>query len=398
MGGSNCGFVSPLANSAAVKLTQYELPGALGPALIATTADQVIVFSKRFNEDGNGWILQSYSPESGPQWTRDFSNSQGMMRISGDGHAWILAGTELHELSQGGNLVKVHRLHIGVNYKIETFVLLPDGYLTLSVHSTNSGVLRPTVTRQQFDDTVLWETYLPIAKELLPREGGSWDTYYVDTPLLASPSLIFVGLSASSGIGCYYALDRQTGSLGWSTDSGPTGFVAVTNPEHILLGHQGYGVFRSFLYDSTGRVEDGWKSHGHVVVTEDQRMLVVEMENVLPSRSRVCELLPRGRIREGPELFQYYTCAPLVTNDGRILFWRDSELNMIDSKMKRVRLHRDDSFPADALTSRMVLTSGGVLVFRLNQSLLFVDADLSPLALSSWPCYLGNSLGNPVIS
>lgn len=189
------------------------------------------------------------------------------------------------------------------------------------------------------DGRVLWRTDVPTSPLVPPkavkgsndrpfnRPAASWIPAR-PKPLLVSGNRVLAGFTdmPSTGVGIAFGLDLGSGTLRWSTLWQPLDEMAALGDGSFLVGAQGYGAFRTTQHDSEGRIVCAWQSHGRMVVQPDGRVRVIELENILPSKSHVAMLLPDGTVERRAPLPGYYTSELAALSDGTVVFWREGAL------------------------------------------------------------------------
>ncbi len=225
-----------------------------------------------------------------------------------------------------------------------------------------------------------------------PREFGPSH----EDPLLVSGGRILAGFEDfGSGLGVCHLLERRTGRLLLTTESGPGGHKAVVGPGEFLVGEQGYGAFATTRYAADGAEVGRWASHGALTVDPAGVIRCVEMENRLPSPSNFRVFGARGSLVGGPPLSGYYTSHPALDVSGNVVFFRDRKLRVIDPELReRVFATTDED---EQLLGRIVLLRDGLVAFTHGRQLLLARTDLGDLAPGIWPCQDGNLRGNPVV-
>jgi hypothetical protein len=340
------------------------------------------------------------------------------LRISETGAPWIGCATTLREV--GG--ARSRWISIGEQLyqheRLASFVLLPDGFL-VSTYRTE-GPLHPRLIRFDEVGNARWSTAVPVgAVEVTGMPSASaepegstslvtttrrwqpetWDTRLVHDPLVVAGELVIAGYCEhSSGIGRRYCADLASGHMLWWTPARRDSRVAVVGNERFLLGVQGYGAFDTYLYDRGGEPLQHWPSAGYAVVDGANRIRVIEMEDVMPSRMHASVFDQDGTVRAGPHLDGYHTTYPLLTSEGALLFFRDGRLTTIDVDGELRVLYADPKTSDASVMSRMLLHTDGTLVFAVDDELWLLATELAPLTSSPWPCGDGNMRGNPVVA
>jgi hypothetical protein len=306
--------------------------------------------------------------------------------------------------------------HLRKNEKVETFVILPDGFVVATSEQGTNGPEKPHVLRLTAAGDCVWTQSLPPTRvdheevvEMTGQSGWksepspawqpeSWETIGTDALVVSGDLLLASYFEYRSGIGRHYCLSLDSGHFQWISSPSPTGYVATTAPGQFLIGRQGYGTFASLLRDSSHETLDKWKSHGMVVTQPDGNIGVVEMENVLPSRMRVARYEPGGEVVHGDPLTGYPTTHPVLSEDGRMAFFRDGRLLIANQDLTLTTVLEERGARELLVIGRTLLQDDGTVAFTVADEVWLVDTDLAPMAQTAWPCGSGNPGGNPVLS
>lgn len=346
----------------------------------------------------------------------------GQLRVAGTGSVWLAGSSVLYETLPSGSPGRQLELPHDPDEWLGTFVVLPDGFLLAWTTSPYRG---GRVERLDDQGSRSWSTPLPVLplpgrpvsygvirsvdfatgragdtapwrpREFYPhREGG----------ILVSGDRVLSSYwdMWGSGLAMAFCLDLPSGDLVWATLPGALKGFSVAGPGRFLIGAEGYGAFKTRLYDPDGEVVTAWPSYGGAVVRDDE-VIVVEQtrDSVWPGRVRI--LHPDGTMSDGPVLPGFPTCGPVLSRDGRAAFWRDGQLQVLDPDLSIHTLHRD----GDASGSRtMLLLDEGCLAFMLardrptggsGSALVLASTNLAALDDGPWPCRQGNLHCNPVV-
>lgn len=135
------------------------------------------------------------------------------------------------------------------------------------------------------------------------------------------------------GIGRTFFLHLDSGETVSATAPAPTGRKAIAGPGQFLIGSQGYGAFTTSRFGRDGAETGRWASHGPMLVDKNGSASGPELENRLPSRSRLRRLAPDNTLVHGPALTGYYTSDPAMDCEGTAVFWRDGKLLAVDKDL-----------------------------------------------------------------
>jgi hypothetical protein len=327
------------------------------------------------------WTVMAWSLDDGEIWREAITWSEVSLRsrtyprlsVTDDGVVWISRDKQLLRVDSG-EVVEVGAV-------ISRFVCLADGFL-VALHedgSSNTDVV--SVARIDANGVVMWRTMLEAPPQLTPSLDSrptTWDMRLVrGDPIVADASMTVVGAcDYSSGIGCRYGLALDSGEIAWRTEPRPWSYVTPTG-HSWLLGQQGYGAFEIREVAQDGSELKRWPSDGYVALLPTGAIHVIELENVLPSRTHATALLPGGDVRRGAHLPEFYTSRPALTADGELVFWRNDELQVVDPELRQRRLAPAPSGETDP--SMMYLTAEGTLAFTLGSRLWVEESDFRPV-------------------
>jgi hypothetical protein len=293
--------------------------------------------------------------------------------VTDEGVVWVSRDQQLVRVDSG-EVVEVGAL-------ISRFICLVDGFL-VALHEDGSSIRDVvSVARIDANSRVMWRTMLEAPPRLtssMDSRPTTWDMMLVQDPIVADARLTVVGAcDYSSGIGCRYGLALDSGEVAWRTEARPWSYVTPTG-HSWLLGQQGYGVFEIREVAQDGSELERWPSDGYVALIPTGAIHVIELENVLPSRTHASALLPGGAVRRGAHLPEFYTSRPALTADGELVFWRNGELQVVDPELRQRTLAPAPSGELDA-PSRMHLTAEGTLAVTLGSRLGVEESDFRPV-------------------
>jgi hypothetical protein len=328
------------------------------------------------------WTVMAWSLDDGEIWREAITWSGVSVRsrttphlsVTDEGVVWVSRDRQIVRVDSG-EVVEVGAL-------ISRFICLADGFL-VALHEDGSSI-KDVVSVARIDENgvVMWRTMLEVPPELTSSMLGdrrtTWDMGLVrGDPIVAGAHLTVVGAcDYSSGIGCRYALALDSGEVAWRTEPRPWSYVTSTG-HSWLLGQQGYGAFEIREVAHDGSELERWPSDGYVALLPTSAIHVIELENVLPSRTHASALLPGGVVRRGAHLPEFYTSRPALTADGELVFWRNGKLQVVDSELRQRTLAPAPS--GEIFPSRMHLTAEGTLAFTLGNRLWVEESDFRPL-------------------
>ena len=329
------------------------------------------------------WTVVAWSLDDGEIW-RDAITWSGVsvdrrtiprLSVTDEGVVWVSRDQQLVRVDSG-QVVEAGAL-------ISRFICLVDGFL-VALHEDGSSITDVvSIARVDANGTVMWRTMLEAPPELTSLMGSrdrdmTWDMRLVrGDPIVAGGRLTFVGACEySGGLGCRYGLALDSGEVAWRTEARPWSYVTPTG-HSWLLGQQGYGAFELREVAEDGSELGRWPSDGYVAILATGAIHVIELENVLPSRTHASALLPGGDVRRGAHLPEFYTSRPALTADGELVFWRNGELQVVDPELCQRTLAPAPSEKEDP--SRMHLTAEGTLAFTLGGRLWVEESDFQPV-------------------
>jgi hypothetical protein len=329
------------------------------------------------------WTVIAWSLDEGEIWREAItwsgvsvgSRTTPHLSVTDAGVVWVSRDEQLVRVDSG-QVVEAGAL-------ISRFICLADGFL-VAVHEDGSSI-KDVVSVARIDENgrVMWRTMLEVPPELTSSMRGdrrtTWDMRLVrGDPIVAGARLTVVGAcDYSGGLGCRYGLALDSGEVAWRTEARPWSYVTPTG-HSWLLGQQGYGVFEIREVAEDGSELERWPSDGHVAILPAGAIHVIELENVLPSRTHATALLPGGDVRKGARLPEFYTSRPALTADGELVFWRNGELQVVDPELRQRTLGPAPSGELED-PSRMHLTAEGTLAFTLGSRLWVEESDFRPV-------------------
>jgi hypothetical protein len=338
-------------------------------------------------------------------WQHEIDGHPLPALVSSDRTVWQSRGEPdsgtLTELDLTGSVVRTVVLEHQPHEHLGAFVRLEDGFCAAWLPAARNRIVPPDrfprVTRLADDGATLWSTTVRFdAHGVVDREElRTIETSYQSPLLVSGDRALVTYADGSSGMSVSYFLDTTDGRIVAETSPGPSGINVIVAPGEFLIGHQGYGEFRTTRHDRSGATLQSWPSHGMLLVDRHGAIRGPEHENVLPSRSRFRELADDGTLRDGPPLSGYHTTYPALDDTGTAVFWRDGQLLAVDADFHSRTLF---AAPDDrTVMSRVLLLDEGRVAFALHGELLmFTRTGLGPLDTGCWPCGTGNTNGNPV--
>ncbi len=102
----------------------------------------------------------------------------------------------------------------------------------------------------------------------------------------------------------------------------------------FILGLEGYGCFKTWLYDRNGKLVQEWRSYGHYIVGENDDIRVLECDRRDPTESRLVRLKKDGQIEKGQILNDSQIGKPLVLGDSSIFFIDYGVIRIVDLNLK----------------------------------------------------------------
>ncbi len=381
---------------------QKHLPGvALQIAL--TTGNMLCILTRDERQDHH---LAGFDLSGNQRFVQPLTFSARSLRLSTDGTIWAGCTSQLQQYDDQGRHVRSLTLPCRKNEALGNFLLLDDGFIVI-IQNESSRKAAAAILRLDSQGNIQWST--PIIPEPMslasaqesperpPWRPRMWVAHF-QTPLLLNGQTLLVHLHdfPASGIGIVYAFDPSSGAIRWALPPRPYDCKAIAGPDRFLIGAQGYGAFDTWQYDTAGANLQYWPSHGYYLLTENNEIRLVEMENISPSRMHFAILKAGGSVEKGPHLPGYYTSYPIIDKGGNTVFWRKGELILIDQNMEMTILASENTYPRYAFPSRMLLDDQGNLIFALEDELRIYPAGLEPLANSPWAIEEGSLLRNPV--
>lgn len=201
-------------------------------------------------------------------------------------------------------------------------------------------------------------------KPARPWKPQQWNIVYGDVHVSGDRVLAVYAEMPRSGIGIGYGIDLATGAVVYRTAPGPHGEIAPAPAAgSFLVGLQGYGAFETRLVDRDGVVRTTWPSHG--IALPGHPIRIIELENVLPSKSHMATLLDDGGVRRGAHLTGYYTSPAIVAADGSAVFWRDGALMRATPDGERVERLLPTSVPGDPYARTLAGSVPGRVVLNV---------------------------------
>lgn len=364
----------------------------------------------------DGFDLVAYDLEGTVQWTHSWANpsvpyySAHEIQIDRKGVAWVLYEDAVTGISTAsGAVVESHKIPKRAIESAAAFQLLDDGFLiSLCRHKTAIGY--PRVMRLDRSRSVRWVERIPTSA-LNPEQLQAWQAGQRSGPGAGtwiptiSPPLVLSGRSVLAGFwnmprtgtGVWYSLNLESGRLQWTTPEQPIEHAVSLPDGRFLVSGQGYGEFQSVLYSEQGQLLDRWATSGYAVTTTDNEVRLLEMQNVIPSKSAFVALRAGGAVQRGPTQNGYYSSYPAVLGANVVVFWRHGHLFAVDQDMHQHSLMTIGD-NAKAFASPLSVAPDGRLVFSVTlmryqadsiehePSLWMVNTDLGPLAHSHSPC------------
>jgi hypothetical protein len=165
-----------------------------------------------------------------------------------------------------------------------------------------------------------WKT-----KSCPPWFPTTWKSFGHDL-LLESGNRIMVGLAeSSSGVGCRYAVDSDSGEIVWQSEYSAGGNSVSIGDGSFLICDQGYDEFRTRLFRND-KVEMSWPSHGHSF-SNSGRFFSIQLANVSSQPQHCVEMKMDSSVAVKSEpLGGYYTTRPQQLSDRAVYFWRNDAI------------------------------------------------------------------------
>jgi len=303
------------------------------PTDLAEVADDLVVLTARDSDA----VLERFDAQLSRVW-RNHLGTGAIALLAVQGTPWVLAPDGAWAVGEQGELVARVPIRPRDGMRPAAFAPVDDGFVFAWHHDAGAPMRPPVVERVDAAGTVLWSAILPVgavgysgvvqmsaADGWKPRPMAPWmpETWFATSrklPVSANSALACYTEMPRSGIGHGYAVALADGALRFTTKTGPVSEVAPLGGGAFLVGYQGYGAFETLRYEPDGRVSDRWATHGHYLAGD--RVRVVELENVLPSKMHLARLLPGGGVEKGAWLDGYYTSRPFRGPDGAAYFFR----------------------------------------------------------------------------
>jgi hypothetical protein len=305
-------------------------------------------------------------------WTlaRDKSCVIGDVR---DGKVWLYESRAVVAVAGDGFQICREPVRLEKHEQIGCLAAIDDGVL-LSIYCNEEHAKygrAPRLLRLNANCQEMWSTRLPVktiayrgcvhmgvatnwqTEESPPWKPSTW-LPCGDDQLLVSGDRVLASFQEMprSGIGCRYVLDVDTGDLVWMSESSPIANACSIGDGKFLMGDQGYGAFKTTLYEDEVSDLRSWPSHGHDVVIGGD-LLSVQMSNDLSVPQHVVCLGDGGAVhRRSDRLPGYYTSKPVTMSDGNLYFWRAGQLwtwNQEDGLNSGAELGPDEGAYASSL-------------------------------------------------
>lgn len=152
----------------------------------------------------------------------------------------------------------------------------------------------------------------------------TWRPFGHDLLLVSGRRVMATLAETSSGVGCRYILDLDSGSLIWKSEPSAGGnSVSIGNGE-FLIGNQGYGEFETCLFRND-KVDMSWPSHGHSFRI-GEKLMSIQLANVVSQPQHLVEMKMDGAVSKQSEpLGGYNTSRPQQLRDD-VYFWRANKI------------------------------------------------------------------------
>ena len=131
--------------------------------------------------------------------------------------------------------------------------------------------------------------------------------------------------------------------------------VAPVSGGRFLVGLEGYDYFDIWLCSRSGWLVQNWRSCGHIFVTRNDHIRVVEEDRRSKTKGCVVRLLLDGTIEKGPEMRSGQTAKPLLLDDNSLLLVDAGVLRIIDEQLEET--YTRALFPWDEEKSYRTQTS-----------------------------------------
>ena len=310
---------------------------------------------------GQGLHLAAYDTDLALLWGRPLGENALGLNVDRQGTPWVLDRSGASAYTPEGDVAGRTEPPALKAMHVAALTFVDDELVFCYQHAPGTPLHPPVLARITPGGAVRWTTTLttpsidleryarePRPISLADYRPRSWVTgYHGAGELTVSGDTLFAvyGDIPASGLSLGYAASLTDGALRYTTGGGPIHSVAAHPGGAFLVGYQGYDAFETVLYDRAGNRKTRWNSHGHYVVETDG-VRVIELENRLPSRSRLVRLNSDGTVTRGDLLEGYYTSEPYLHRDGTLFFAREGMMIaarglMIDERV--VIRHRSDS-------------------------------------------------------
>ena len=329
-----------------------------------------------FSWSREGMHLDAYDGDLGTLWSLNLGPRALGFRLDKEGTLWVIDRAGASAFTMKGEVMT--RIDAPGLERMEVAALtFVDGDLVFAYqHGEDEPPDRPGLVRVTRKGVVRWSSRLSTeavvfggdpsdrddtvdARDRLHPFGWVSGYYKAGELTVSDDRLLAVYSDTRTGLAIGYVVSLDAGELRYATERGPIHCVAPAGDGAFLIGYMGYGEFETSWYVRDGSVQTRWKSHGHVVIS-DHDIRVIELENIIPSRSRLARLMPGGKVVRGDLLEGYYTSEPYVYGDGRILFAREGMMIAADDLMIDERVRIVPTGVKDAFHTRVLAGRDGV--------------------------------------
>lgn len=381
-------------------LQQINLSGHIA-TITSTAKGNLLVAQLRPQnpQDEADMLIQAFDTSLKPIWQQvKLSYATHAIKIV-DNVIWFNSGYVLEQLTLEGETVGIVEPLLLPNEWIGDYVIQRELIFICTVKRF-ARTIEDKVPRILCVDkagTVLWATNLPIlVSDIIKIRVGKWSPdYYNQAMILSDDRILVTYRTESTGIGISYCVNTLNGERIWNTQPKPTGNKIALKDGCFLIGSQGYGAFDTWCYNHEGDIDTHWKTHGYIVISENDTLRIIEMSNRSPSQVHAAILESDGSIQRGDHLEDYYTSYPVLDTNDNMWFWRSGAIYQIDSNLKKYKIY-ETPLSKHALTTRMLLLSGK-LVFASGKDLWSLDIGAVEIAKSHWACGAGNLGANPIV-
>ncbi len=328
------------------------------------------------------------------------------LRIAKDDTAWVSYQNTLIHISTKGKIIERLSVKLERRQEIGTFVILDNTFIVCLQGKEKSQAKILKITS---NGVVEWEIKIPLSgMAVFNEDTGKWTldqnqftswicAYSSESTVLALNKyfLVYYYDMPRSGTGVLYCIDSVSGKIRWTTRPLTLFSLACYTADSILIGTSGYGAFDTYLYNLNGKILRHWKSQGHILITPEKEIKLVEQTNSVKSQYLV-QLFVDGHIKKGPKICEAYTCYPVIDENGVVILWSETyrEIRLIDKNFATQSLFISNS---DGQAMQVLLFNKGVIVFSVGNVLHVLETSLGALARTQWPCEYGNIQRNPVI-